>query len=165
MLEHTVRIFCSNIKYHKHLLISRCAVLYCFECFLYKNEIGQELIVQTLLPSSSGNTALTTGILNSIYFELCLKSPQILSIFLHCISGQLLCSGLFSSDSLSNWFSAVGLSHCLIENPAQKEQLLRVLLATNLGAQPVTLLSQCGVFLQHTSKLQAKLGKCFETVD
>ncbi|XP_019758753.2 general vesicular transport factor p115 isoform X1 [Dendroctonus ponderosae] len=110
----------------------RCAVLYCFECFLYKNEIGQELVVQTLLPSSSGNTALTTG--------------------------QLLCSGLFSSDSLSNWFSAVGLSHCLIENPAQKEQLLRVLLATNLGAQPVTLLSQCGVFLQHTSKLQAKLG-------
>ncbi|CAG9773827.1 unnamed protein product [Ceutorhynchus assimilis] len=110
----------------------RCAVLYCFQCFLYKNEIGQELVVQTLLPSSSGNTAVTTG--------------------------QLLCSGLFSNDPLSNWFSAVALSHCLIENPAQKEQLLRVLLATNLGAQPVTLLSQCGVFLQHTSKLQAKLG-------
>ncbi|XP_066139935.1 general vesicular transport factor p115 [Euwallacea fornicatus] len=110
----------------------RCAVLYCFQCFLYKNEIGQELVVQTLLPSSAGNTAVTTG--------------------------QLLCSGLFSNDSLSNWFSAVALSHCLIENPAQKEQLLRVLLATNLGAQPVTLLSQCGVYLQQTSKLQAKLG-------
>ncbi|KAF7273450.1 general vesicular transport factor p115 [Rhynchophorus ferrugineus] len=110
----------------------RCAVLYCFECFLYKNEIGQELVVQTLLPSSTGNTTVTTG--------------------------QLLCSGLFSNDSLSNWFCAVALSHCLIENPSQKEQLLRVLLATNLGAQPVTLLNQCGVFLQHTSKLQAKLG-------
>ncbi|XP_066249415.1 general vesicular transport factor p115 [Euwallacea similis] len=110
----------------------RCAVLYCFQCFLYKNEIGQELVVQTLLPSSTGNTTVTTG--------------------------QLLCSGLFSNDSLSNWFSAVALSHCLIENPAQKEQLLRVLLATNLGAQPVTLLSQCGVYLQQTSKLQAKLG-------
>lgn len=110
----------------------RCAVLYCFECFLYKNEIGQDLVVQTLLPSSTGNTTVTAG--------------------------QLLCSGLFSNDSLSNWFSAVALSHCLIENPAQKEQLLRVLLATNLGAQPVTLLNQCGVFLQHTSKLQAKLG-------
>ncbi|KAJ8981002.1 hypothetical protein NQ317_014869 [Molorchus minor] len=98
----------------------RCAVLYCFECFLFKNEIGQELVIQTLLPSNAGNTTLTTG--------------------------QLLCSGLFSNDYLSNWFSAVALSHCLIENPAQKEQLLRVLLATNLGAQP------------HTSKLQAKLG-------
>lgn len=110
----------------------RCAVLYCFQCFLFKNEIGQELVVQTLLPSNTGNTAVTTG--------------------------QLLCSGLFSNDHLSNWFSAVALSHCLIENPAQKEQLLRVLLATNLGAQPVSLLHQCAVFLQHTSKLQAKLG-------
>ncbi|KAJ8909576.1 hypothetical protein NQ315_012831 [Exocentrus adspersus] len=110
----------------------RCAVLYCFQCFLFKNEIGQGLVVQTLLPSNTGNTALTTG--------------------------QLLCSGLFSNDHLSNWFSAVALSHCLIENPAQKEQLLRVLLATNLGAQPVSLLHQCAVFLQHTSKLQAKLG-------
>ncbi|KAG5863575.1 hypothetical protein JTB14_030078 [Gonioctena quinquepunctata] len=110
----------------------RCAVLYCFECFLFKNEIGQELVVQTLLPSNSGSSALTTG--------------------------QLLCSGLFSNDHLSNWFSAVALSHCLIDNPAQKEQLLRVLLATNLGAQPVSLLHQCGVFLQHTSNLQAKIG-------
>lgn len=52
---------------------------------------------------------------------------------------------------------------CLIENPTQKEQLL--VFVTNLGAQPVTQLSQCGVFLQHISKLQAKLCKCFETVD
>jgi hypothetical protein len=109
----------------------RCAVLYCFQCFLFKNEIGQEQVVQTLLPSST-NSTLTTG--------------------------QLLCGGLFSSDSLSNWFSAVALSHTLIENPAQREQLLRVLLATNLGAQPVSLLHQCAVYLQQTSKLQAKIG-------
>lgn len=31
----------------------RCAVLYCFQCFLYKNELGQAQIVQTLLPSST----------------------------------------------------------------------------------------------------------------
>ncbi|XP_056635041.1 general vesicular transport factor p115 [Diorhabda sublineata] len=110
----------------------RCAVLYCFECFLFKNEIGQELVVQTLLPSNTGASNLSMG--------------------------QLLCSGLFSTDYLSNWFSAVALSHCLIENPAQKEQLLRVLLATSLGSQPVSLLHQCAVYLQHTSKLQAKLG-------
>ncbi|RZC38268.1 Uso1 p115 head domain containing protein [Asbolus verrucosus] len=109
----------------------RCAVLYCFQCFLFKNEIGQEQVVQTLLPSST-NSALTTG--------------------------QLLCGGLFSNDCLSNWFSSVALSHTLIENPAQREQLLRVLLATNLGAQPVSLLHQCSVYLQHTTKLQAKIG-------
>lgn len=129
----------------------RCAVLYCFQCFLYKNEIGQELVVQTLLPSSAGNTTVTTG----NYHKRCL----ILQFINGDFSGQLLCSGLFSNDALSNWFSAVALSHCLIENPAQKEQLLRVLLATNIGAQPVTLLSQCAVYLQQTSKLQAKLGK------
>lgn len=85
----------------------RCAVLYCFQCFLFKNEIGQSQVVQMLLPNSSNVTALTTG--------------------------QLLCGGLFSNDALSNWFSAVALSHTLIENPAQKEQLLRVLLSTTLG--------------------------------
>lgn len=110
----------------------RCAVSYCFHCFLYKNEISQAQVVQTLLPSSSATTGLTTG--------------------------QLLCSGLFSSDPLSIWFSAVALSHTLIENPAQKEQLLRVLIATNVGVQPVSLLHQCATYLQQTSKLQSKLG-------
>lgn len=111
----------------------RCAVLYCFECFLFKNEIGQEQVVQTLLPSSTNQANnLTTG--------------------------QLLCGGLFSNDSQSNWFAAVALGHTLLENPAQKEQLLRVLLATNLGAQPVSLLHQCALFMQQTAKLQAKIG-------
>ncbi|KAF5291451.1 hypothetical protein FQR65_LT01762 [Abscondita terminalis] len=110
----------------------RCAVLYCFQSFLFKNEIGQQQVVQTLLPSTNNNSALTTG--------------------------QLLCGGLFNSDSLSNWFSAVALSHTLIENPAQKEQLLRVLLANTLGSQPVSLLHQCATFLQQTNKLQSKIG-------
>ncbi|KAH9635975.1 hypothetical protein HF086_015549 [Spodoptera exigua] len=92
----------------------RCAVLYCFQCYLYHNEMSQAGLVQTLLPSSSDMSSLT--------------------------SGQLLCGGLFSSDVLSNWFSAVALMHGLIDNPAQKEQLLRVLLATNIGSSPVGLL-------------------------
>ncbi|KAK9708783.1 Uso1 / p115 like vesicle tethering protein, head region [Popillia japonica] len=96
------------------------------------NEISQAQVVQTLLPTSGGSMGLTTG--------------------------QLLCSGLFSSDSLSIWFSAVALSHTLIENPAQKEQLLRVFIATNVGVQPVSLLHQCATYFQQTSKLQAKLG-------
>lgn len=31
----------------------RCAVLYCFQSFLYKNELGQAQIVETLLPTTS----------------------------------------------------------------------------------------------------------------
>lgn len=110
----------------------RCAVLYCFQCYLYHNESSQASLVQTLLPSSTEMTTLT--------------------------SGQLLCGGLFSSDVLSNWFSAVALMHALIENPGQKEQLLRVLLATNIGSSPVSLLHQCTLLLQQTTKLKAKVG-------
>ncbi|PZC74205.1 hypothetical protein B5X24_HaOG208195 [Helicoverpa armigera] len=110
----------------------RCAVLYCFQCYLYHNEMSQGNLVQTLLPSSSDMSSLT--------------------------SGQLLCGGLFSSDVLSNWFSAVALMHGLIDNPMQKEQLLRVLLATNIGSSPVSLLHQCTLLLQQTTKLKSKVA-------
>ncbi|KAJ9591959.1 hypothetical protein L9F63_001471, partial [Diploptera punctata] len=116
----------------KQPFILRCSVLYCFQCYLFKNEIGQSQLVQTLLPSSAEAVSLTTG--------------------------QLLCGGLFSGDPLSNWFSAVALSHALVENPAQKEQLLRVLLATNIGSPPVSLMQQCTMLLQQGNKMQSKLG-------
>lgn len=58
-------------------------------------------------------------------------------------AGQLLCGGLFSTDSLSNWCAAVALAHALLENSTQKEQLLRVQLATSIGNPPVSLLQQC----------------------
>lgn len=68
--------------------------------------------------------------------------------------GQLLCGGLFSSDALSNWFSAVALSHSVVENPAEKEQLLKVLLATSPGSAPVSLLHQCSLLLQQVSLIR-----------
>ncbi|KAJ2945386.1 hypothetical protein O0L34_g189 [Tuta absoluta] len=110
----------------------RCAVLYCFQCYLYHNEMSQASLVQTLLPSSTDVSSLT--------------------------SGQLLCGGLFSADALSNWFAAAALMRALCDNPAQKEQLLRVLLATNIGSTPVTLLHQCTLLLQQTTKLQSKVA-------
>ncbi|KAG5844914.1 hypothetical protein ANANG_G00133210 [Anguilla anguilla] len=90
--------------------VLRCAVLYCFQSFLYRNHKGQEEVVSTLLPSTIEASSITAG--------------------------QLLCGGLFSSDSLSNWCAAVALSHALLDNPAQKEQLLRVQLATSAGTRP-----------------------------
>ncbi|KAJ8683674.1 hypothetical protein QAD02_019466 [Eretmocerus hayati] len=116
----------------KQPFLLRCAVLYCFQCFVYKNETRQAQLVQTLLPQGNESSSLTTG--------------------------QLLCGGLFSPDSLSNWFSAVALSHALIDSATQKEQLLRVLLATNIGTPPVSLMQQCVTLLQQSNKIQSKLG-------
>ncbi|XP_062579947.1 general vesicular transport factor p115-like isoform X1 [Saccostrea cucullata] len=110
----------------------RCAVLYCFQSFLYKNEVGQSQIVTTLLPTSSDANQITAG--------------------------QLLCGGLFSADSLSNWFASVALLHAILENNTQKEQLLRVQLATSIGSPPVSLLQQCCNILAQGGKLQTRIG-------
>ena len=69
-------------------------------------------------------------------------------------AGQLLCGGLFSADSLSNWCAAVALAHALQDNLTQKEQLLRVQLATSLGKPPVSLLQQCTNILSQVGHSQ-----------
>ncbi|XP_066574208.1 general vesicular transport factor p115 isoform X5 [Amia ocellicauda] len=112
--------------------VLRCAVLYCFQCFLYKNQKGQGEIVATLLPSTIDANSISAG--------------------------QLLCGGLFSTDSLSNWCAAVALAHALQDNLTQKEQLLRVQLATSLGNPPVSLLQQCTNILSQGSKVQTRVG-------
>uniref|UniRef100_A0A3B3XVU8 General vesicular transport factor p115 n=1 Tax=Poecilia mexicana TaxID=48701 RepID=A0A3B3XVU8_9TELE len=112
--------------------VLRCAVLYCFQCFLFKNQKGQGEIVATLLPSTIDANSISAG--------------------------QLLCGGLFSADSLSNWCAAVALAHTLQDNLTQKEQLLRVQLATSLGKPPVSLLQQCTNILSQGSKVQTRVG-------
>uniref|UniRef100_A0AAA9TUQ7 General vesicular transport factor p115 n=1 Tax=Bos taurus TaxID=9913 RepID=A0AAA9TUQ7_BOVIN len=112
--------------------VLRCAVLYCFQCFLYKNQKGQGEIVSTLLPSTIDATGNTVS------------------------AGQLLCGGLFSTDSLSNWCAAVALAHALQENATQKEQLLRVQLATSIGNPPVSLLQQCTNILSQGDKINRR---------
>ncbi|XP_067850690.1 general vesicular transport factor p115 isoform X2 [Heptranchias perlo] len=113
--------------------VLRCAVLYCFQCFLYKNQKGQAEIVATLLPATIDANSISAG--------------------------QLLCGGLFSTDSLSNWCAAVALAHALQDNSIQKEQLLRVQLATSLGNPPVSLLQQCTNILSQGDKIDRRGSK------
>ncbi|KAJ7412520.1 general vesicular transport factor p115 isoform X1 [Willisornis vidua] len=113
--------------------VLRCAVLYCFQCFLYKNHKGQGEIVSTLLPSTIDGNSVSAG--------------------------QLLCGGLFSTDSLSNWCAAVALAHALQENATLKEQLLRVQLATSIGNPPVSLLQQCTNILSQGDKIDRRGSK------
>ncbi|XP_071524223.1 general vesicular transport factor p115 isoform X3 [Panulirus ornatus] len=116
----------------KQPFILRCAVLYCFQCFLYRNQTGQAQIIQTLLPQTADANSVTAG--------------------------QLLCSGLFSPDPVSNWFAAVALSHSLVDNSAQKENMLRVQLATSVGSPPVSLMQQCTSILQAGTKVLTCFG-------
>ncbi|XP_065836374.1 general vesicular transport factor p115-like [Oscarella lobularis] len=122
----------STIASEKQLLPLRCAALYCFQSFLYKNEEGQGEIVSTLLPSSS-DVAQTVS------------------------AGQLLCTGLFSQDPLCTWSASVSLAATL--NAFQREQLLRVQLAVTADQPPTTLL-QLSVDLvrQPNAHLQSRVG-------
>ena len=43
----------------KQPFVLRCAVLYCFECFLFKNDLGQSQIITTLLPTSAEVNQIT----------------------------------------------------------------------------------------------------------
>lgn len=111
----------------------RCAVLYCFQCYVHKNSNRQDEIMRTLLPANQpANNEITAG--------------------------QLLCGGLFSNDRLSNWFSSVALAHGLVDQESIKLELLRVQLSTAKGTEPVSMMSQCCHILQQSSQIQTRLG-------
>ncbi|CAF0812047.1 unnamed protein product [Brachionus calyciflorus] len=115
-----------NEKQPFHL---RSSILYCFECFLYKNEEKKAEIIDTLLPKENVSNQINTG--------------------------QILCTGLFApNDFVSNWLCAVALAHTINDNNTLKEQLLRVQLAVNTNSgtvQAVSLLQQCMNILNEAS--------------
>eukprot|EP00731_Ephydatia_muelleri_P024667 Em0016g938a len=108
----------------------RLAALYCFQSFVYKNDVVQAQIVNTLLPSSTESSVS---------------------------AGHVLCAGLFGQDTLSNWCTAVALSNAL--NAGQKLQLLRVQLSMQ-GKGQVSLLQQCTNILAESPdlKVQSRVG-------
>lgn len=115
----------------KQPLVLRLSALYCFICYVYKNEESQRNIINTLLPSSTEPTSITPG--------------------------QILIAGLFGNDPLSNWCTSVAISNSL--NEGLKTQLLRVQLSMQGGSQ-VTLLQQITMFLSQRSdlKVQTRVG-------
>lgn len=115
----------------KQQLVLRLSALYCFLSYVYKNENSQTNIINTLLPSSAEQTSISPG--------------------------QILIAGLFGSDPLSNWCTAIAISNSL--NVSLKPQLLRVQLSMQGGAQ-VTLLQQITMFLSQRSDLrvQTRIG-------
>ena len=116
----------------KQPLLLRLSALYCFECYLHKNEAGQAQIINTLLPQATTSE-------KSI-------SP-----------GQVLIAGLFGHDPLSNWCTAIAIASALNDN--LKPQLLRVQLSMQ-GREQVTLLQQVTMHLSQRSdlKVQTRIG-------
>lgn len=124
-----------NDKQPFHL---RNSILYCFECYLHKNEEKKREIIETLLPKETADA-------NS-------AASQTIK------SGQILCNGLFNpSDCVSNWLCAVALAHTVNESVQLKEQLLRVQLALNPDEaagqiKAVSLMEQCMMILIETKQ-------------
>jgi hypothetical protein len=127
-----------NEKQPFHL---RFSILYCFECFLYKNESAKSDIIETLLPKEQSH-------------QQPLQQAQI-------TTGQILCTGLFNqNDYYSNWLCAVALAHTINDNNGLKEQLLRVQLAVNTTNAPnaVSLMQQCmNVLIESTNASHVNL--------
>ncbi|KAK6111405.1 vesicle tethering protein head region family protein [Brugia pahangi] len=100
----------------------RCAVFYCFLCYLYDNEFGKTKVIDTLLPSgTSNNTQITTG--------------------------QCICTAILSSETIQIWFGCVCLLHCLLDANHLKQQLLRVQLTTSPSETPSSLLHHLSTIL------------------
>ena len=123
-----------------------CSVLHHINALSYLN--NSEIATPTHPVISQPSLLLS---FTSLMFPLSLSLYPANSIS----AGQLLCGGLFSADSLSNWCAAVALGHALQDNLTQKEQLLRVQLATSLGKPPVSLLQQCTNILSQVTCMLA----------
>uniref|UniRef100_A0A1I7XYF1 Uso1_p115_head domain-containing protein n=1 Tax=Steinernema glaseri TaxID=37863 RepID=A0A1I7XYF1_9BILA len=93
----------------------RCAVFYCFICYLHGNSFGKMKIIETVTSGVDSHGDIT--------------------------SGQCLCNAAMSSESLQVWFGSVSLMHCLLEEDDLKNKLLQVQLSVSGEHSRTTLLS------------------------
>ncbi|TMS38604.1 hypothetical protein L596_005294 [Steinernema carpocapsae] len=90
----------------------RCAVFYCFICYLHGNTFGKIKAVETLTTATS---------LSSV------PDPRAETV------GQWLLNAVLSTESLQIWFGSVSVMHSLIEQDDLKNKLLGVKLTVSAG--------------------------------
>ncbi len=137
----------------------RCAILYCLQCYLHKHPGGQTSVMTTLLPKdllakmqNNNSSAINQEASKQTDDNDSDENDEI-------TAGQLLCGGLFSNDSLSNWFSAVALAHGMMDQEGLKVELLKVQVASKGDERgPVSLLEQCLAILQSSNNVQTRIG-------
>ncbi|CAF2942941.1 unnamed protein product [Rotaria sp. Silwood2] len=85
----------------KQSFLLRISILYCLQCYLYKNDIGKSMIVQTF--SSQTENAANQYTLT-----------------------HLLIIGYLSKDIVASWCSGIILAHVIADNQQFKEAILEV---------------------------------------
>ncbi|CAF4227244.1 unnamed protein product, partial [Rotaria sordida] len=106
----------------KKLFQLRISILYCLQCYLYKNDFGKLMIIQTLLPQTENAANQTT-------------------------LGHLLISGYLSNDNVASWCSGIALAHLINSNLEYKHELLKVVIAVNQSQTNIKTLMEISIDL------------------
>ncbi|CAF3095323.1 unnamed protein product [Rotaria sp. Silwood2] len=106
----------------------RISILYCVQCYLYNNDFGKSMIVQTLFPQ-------TENVANQYTF------------------GHILMIGYLSKDIVASWCSGIALSHLIADSQLYKEALLKVRLVVDQSKTDAKTLMEISIdLLQNVNK-------------
>ncbi len=127
----------------------RISILYCLQCYLYKNDFGKSMIVQTLLPQTENGSL-------SIWERFI---PKEIIVCLWCLAasqytlGHLLIIGYLSKDIVASWCSGIALAHLIADSQQFKEAILKVVLAVDQAQTGAKTLMEISVdLLQNVNK-------------
>ncbi|CAF4238856.1 unnamed protein product, partial [Rotaria sp. Silwood2] len=104
----------------------RISILYCVQCYLYNNDFGKSMIVQTLFPQ-------TENVANQYTF------------------GHILMIGYLSKDIVASWCSGIALSHLIADSQLYKEALLKVRLVVDQSKTDAKTLMEISIDLLQNS--------------
>ncbi|CAF1054536.1 unnamed protein product [Rotaria sp. Silwood1] len=104
----------------------RISILYCLQCYLYKNDFGKSMIVQTLLPQTENSASQYT-------------------------LGHLLIIGYLSKDIVASWCSGIALAHLIADSQQFKEAILKVVLAVDQAQTGAKTLMEISIDLLQNS--------------
>ncbi|CAF0981051.1 unnamed protein product [Adineta ricciae] len=104
----------------------RISILYCLQCYLYKNELGKSLIVHTLLPQTENAASQYT-------------------------LGHLMIIGYLSKDVVASWCSGIALARLVADSQQFKEAILKVVLAVDQAQTGAKTLMEISIDLLQNS--------------